>query len=375
MSHMSDSGSDTSDDHDPVVTVRYDRITQATVSLPRKYELVYVNEGEVAEFQKFAPARPGGSTQTSYKMASYIWRLPPPPTAADDTRSLRIGSRGPGNAKTEIEALCAIQDALETDASGRGLFPTFYGWTVSPRDPHAALYQPVFYVVQDNIEGYDLDRYSVKEQTYMTGVGVAMMVDSDILGPFVRAVDFLHRHDIVHNDLKPANVMYDMVNKRLYLIDFDQACCDIYTSSDMCQSSRLERCAEVSGDPDFWPYDDRDNANPLYRGGEVQTYRDPIDTTKAAVDAARAAKAPNAVRMVAIDAWCVATTLLYMITGAVIKYRKPASADTYQAALREACHTGGVDRLATAIESLLVRDDAARIAAWNDLVRSVKATS
>jgi serine/threonine protein kinase len=76
--------------------------------------------------------------------------------------------------------------------------------------------EPV-YLVQEYIQGESLDRWVVTNRKIAVPVAQALL--SDVLS----ILDYLHRHRVIHGDIKPANLVCRAQDQRFALIDFGAA--------------------------------------------------------------------------------------------------------------------------------------------------------
>lgn len=92
------------------------------------------------------------------------------------------------------------------------------------------------YIAMDYISGYSMS-LRLRKQEFLT-VGECIRISKAML----RALSVAHGHGVIHGDIKPANIMYDVVNQTYILTDFGAA-----------YSERKERQAEntIVGTPAY----------------------------------------------------------------------------------------------------------------------------
>ena len=73
------------------------------------------------------------------------------------------------------------------------------------------------YIAMDYISGYPMS-LRLRKQEYLT-VGECIRISKAML----RALSVAHGHDVIHGDIKPANIIYDIVNETYILTDFGAA--------------------------------------------------------------------------------------------------------------------------------------------------------
>jgi serine/threonine protein kinase len=76
--------------------------------------------------------------------------------------------------------------------------------------------EPV-YLVQEYIQGESLDRWVVANRKIAVPVAQALLID------VLSILDYLHRHQVIHGDIKPANLVCRAQDQRFALIDFGAA--------------------------------------------------------------------------------------------------------------------------------------------------------
>jgi ABC-type branched-subunit amino acid transport system substrate-binding protein len=92
--------------------------------------------------------------------------------------------------------------------------PRFFAFLeLDADDVSAAKPQKLLYLVQEYIEGQDLQR-----EMGIKGKLSALEVQQ-VLGEILEILDFMHRHNVIHRDVKPSNIVRD-VDGNLHLIDF-----------------------------------------------------------------------------------------------------------------------------------------------------------
>lgn len=78
------------------------------------------------------------------------------------------------------------------------------------------------YIVMDYIDGQTLAEMIRRKDPWLSNGGHIVA----ILRQLVDVVDYLHRHNVVHCDIKPDNIMITSNSKNLVLIDFDKCYTD-----------------------------------------------------------------------------------------------------------------------------------------------------
>jgi len=73
------------------------------------------------------------------------------------------------------------------------------------------------YIAMDYISGYSMS-LRLRKREYLT-VGECIRISKDML----RALSVAHGHGVIHGDIKPANIMYDVINETYILTDFGAA--------------------------------------------------------------------------------------------------------------------------------------------------------
>ena len=73
------------------------------------------------------------------------------------------------------------------------------------------------YIAMDYIPGYSMSR-RLRRREYLT-VGECIRISKDML----RALSVAHSHGVIHGDIKPANIMYDLPRDTYILTDFGAA--------------------------------------------------------------------------------------------------------------------------------------------------------
>ncbi len=81
----------------------------------------------------------------------------------------------------------------------------------------AELLRDSAYIAMDYISGYSMS-LRLRKREYLT-VGECIRISKDML----RALAVAHSHGVVHGDIKPANIMYDVKNDTYILTDFGAA--------------------------------------------------------------------------------------------------------------------------------------------------------
>ncbi|MDZ7960617.1 MAG: serine/threonine-protein kinase [Aulosira sp. DedQUE10] len=71
-----------------------------------------------------------------------------------------------------------------------------------------------FYLVQEFVDGYDLT------QEIVPGKPLTEDLVLNLLKDILEVLDFVHRHKIIHRDIKPQNIMRRHSNQKIVLIDF-----------------------------------------------------------------------------------------------------------------------------------------------------------
>ncbi|MDE7135899.1 MAG: protein kinase, partial [Muribaculaceae bacterium] len=101
---------------------------------------------------------------------------------------------------------------------------------VSLRHPSLPEYREFHrdYIIMDYIDGETLAEMIKREDPWLTKKKNIVTM----LGELVDVVDYLHRHNVVHCDIKPDNIMITANNRNLMLIDFDKS----YTDA-LCDTS------------------------------------------------------------------------------------------------------------------------------------------
>jgi ABC-type branched-subunit amino acid transport system substrate-binding protein/uncharacterized protein YwbE len=92
--------------------------------------------------------------------------------------------------------------------------PRFFAFLeIDADDESAAQPQKLLYLVQEYIEGQDLQR-ELRDKGKLSAPEV-----QQVLGQILEILDFMHRHNVIHRDVKPSNIVRDLDGK-LHLIDF-----------------------------------------------------------------------------------------------------------------------------------------------------------
>jgi eukaryotic-like serine/threonine-protein kinase len=71
-----------------------------------------------------------------------------------------------------------------------------------------------FYLVQEYVDGYDLT------QEILPGQPLSEEAVLNLLKDILEVLDFVHRHNIIHRDIKPHNIMRRHSDQKIVLIDF-----------------------------------------------------------------------------------------------------------------------------------------------------------
>jgi len=107
--------------------------------------------------------------------------------------------------------------------------------------PLAERYMSCYYNVF-TLSYSDKEEYLVMVGDYINGYTLAHMLLSEklskntilqIMSGIADAVDFIHTNNVVHQNIKPSNIMFDTFDKRFKLIDFTSAC--FYKYNDLCR--------------------------------------------------------------------------------------------------------------------------------------------
>lgn len=109
-----------------------------------------------------------------------------------------------------------------------------------PRILAAGLSTTLSYVIIDRAPGMDL-------YEYITSVG--LMEEKDIRVVVIQLLNILqevHTNGIIHKDIKPENIVYDPLTKKIVLIDFEGHQTPDYRSPEIIKG---HRCTELS---DVW---------------------------------------------------------------------------------------------------------------------------
>lgn len=75
------------------------------------------------------------------------------------------------------------------------------------------------YLILEYLQGIDLDDWTQHSKTLLSNLELL-----EVVRQLASAIDYLHAHDIVHSDIKPANVMFDRgATPSIKLVDFGLA--------------------------------------------------------------------------------------------------------------------------------------------------------
>jgi len=78
---------------------------------------------------------------------------------------------------------------------------------------------PVLYTPK--VTGFSLDRYFADPQAFRDELSPEQLVEES--ARLDKAIEWLHGQGFAHNDVQPSNIMFDTVNRKLVLIDFERA--------------------------------------------------------------------------------------------------------------------------------------------------------
>jgi len=78
-------------------------------------------------------------------------------------------------------------------------------------------------LVGDYIDGYTLADLLLSRKLDKNAI-------LQIFSSIADSVDFIHTHNVVHQNIKPSNIMYDNIDKRFKLIDFTSSCFKEYNN-------------------------------------------------------------------------------------------------------------------------------------------------
>src|SRR5690606_27974462 len=70
------------------------------------------------------------------------------------------------------------------------------------------------YIAMEFLEGHDLTRYTKPDNLLPLPIVMGIVYKAAI------ALDYAHKHNVVHRDVKPANVMYEPSKRTVKLTDF-----------------------------------------------------------------------------------------------------------------------------------------------------------
>ena len=125
-----------------------------------------------------------------------------------------------------IDQVASEVDALQKVSTSPTCHPSIvclYDYSLGPNPDE-------IYLVEEFIDGDDLLQYVRANQLHKTKLIAAEIFS--IMKQLIEALDFVHSHDIVHRDIKLANVMIEnetnknKLYKTVKLIDFGLSCSD-----------------------------------------------------------------------------------------------------------------------------------------------------